>query len=313
MKKFIINSLSVFILVIIIFFLVIALKNANNILESGYKDMPFNNISNSVSFNAKMDNIAQTKQLENCTFLISGSSMSLNNISGVAIQSKMNEQVYNISAWGLKPNYTRNLLKIMHVPHLKYLLIAFNNIDFGRNWFPVNYKYADTYLNGDNITRNRSLLSDFNIQSFTYDWTYRTTYSHTSNNYQSLCFDETGTVLLDNNNFKIDDKRWNKHYPDTIGFKKFLSEVSQIETFCKSKNIKLILVYLPSRPGLLTDNNILHNTAVANVLHSKFGKSFINLQHLNIPLNQFCDGIHMFKQGAESVTSVVLDSIATTK
>lgn len=307
MRKFLIKILIIFTIAIVIIFTRIFF-NFNNFTVKSIPYLPLNNVSNSQSFRAKVDHLVTSTNFRKCTFLIAGSSMSLNNISGNVIHNRTKECVYNISSSNFIPKQFNQLLKIIDINSIKYILIAFNNCDFGKAEFDIDFKETDDYINGNKLHRLWNCIKKFNINKFSHDCDFRDKFSNNNNTYASVNFDEYGSVLLEHNGFTIDKKRWN-YYWDTTGFNIFYNDISDLNHICNQHKIFLFLVYLPYRPNLLPTKISIQNQSVAEMLQSKFGKSLIDLHNFKIPLNQYCDGVHMFKDGAECITNLIIDSL----
>ena len=304
MKRFLIK----FLLLVIAFFLIFMSGIFVTARKIDFNNFPKNNVSNSSSFRAKLDYTISRNYLKNCSFLISGSSMSLNNISGKIIQKRTHENVYNISSFGTKPIQTAGLLKSNLVGHqIKYLLIAFNNCDFGNSNFNIDYSASNVFVNGNSIKRCWIFLETFNMVTFFSDLNDRTRFSNIVNSYKSLSFDETGSIQFDRKGFIINKERWESYY-DTTGFKTFFNNTIELNGLCKENNITLFLIYLPFRSDLLSEERKRQNTIVSNKLELQFGCSFFDLSNVSLSADDYCDGIHFFKEGAENITNIILDS-----
>lgn len=309
MKKFLYKSFSIAIVFAALIAISLIAKNYTNYSESGFKNMPLNNASNSVGFNAKMDFIVKSKDFKDCTFLIAGSSLSLNNISGELIEKKTNEKVFNISSFGFKSsNQLLKLLNALNLKKLKTILIAFNNTDFGCIGPEINYKLTERYLNSTSFSRNISLLYNFNIRNFSNDWELRNAVSNISNDKTSLNFDKTGSVLLNSNGFSI-SKINDIGLEDTTGLNNFITNIEILKKDCNKRGITLMMIYLPSRFDLLSEKNILQNKIAAKKLTDKFKSQFYDTHDKKLPNKFFYDGSHMFKEGAESITNSIIDSL----
>ena len=320
MKKFILKVLLVFAITAFIIMIRLVSLNFNNFSKSYFKYMPINNVSNSPSFRAKMDHLVHSENYKHCTFLIAGSSMSLNNISGEVFQSRTNEMVYNISSWCLKPIVINQLIQMIDVHKIKYVLMAFNNTDFDAGselrkgvGYEIDFKATDSYINGNVFRSYYSVVDKFDINTFSEDWDFRCKFSSVDNAYESIKFDKYGSVMLNHNGFIL-KKKWASIPVDTTRFyNSFFHDVKILDSICKYKNIKLILVYVPTRPNVLTEKNVMQNQKVSQMMKLRFGRSYIDMQKSEIPLIKFCDGFHMFKEGAESLTNSIVDSIVVNK
>lgn len=230
MGKFIIKIFIFTTIVVIVIVAKIIIVNLNNIKKYSFRYLPLNNVSNSQCFKAKMDHLVNSQNFKNCSFLIAGSSMSLNNISGRIISNRTNEYVYNISSWGFKPEQLNQFLKIINVDSIKYLLVAFNNWDFGKLGYKIDFKSTELYLSSNKIKRYWSIVSKFNFNTFSQDWAYRSKFLNINNAYESLNFDKYGSIQFDPVGFVIDKKRWDV-YKDTSGFCYFYKDINDLDFF----------------------------------------------------------------------------------
>jgi hypothetical protein len=309
MKKFLFKGLLIAGITVLILFIKIIASDLNDIKKFSFKSMPLNNVSDSQCFKAKIDQLVGSDKIKKCSFFIAGSSMSLCNISGKVIHDQTKETVYNISSWSFKTKQLNDLLKILKTDSVKHFLVAFNNIDFSKKTFEIDFKSADSYINGNKFVRYMSIISKFNLNTFVLDWNYHCKFSDVSNVYESLNFDEYGSIQFEHPGFVIDKARWTRNSNDTAGFYCFKNDLKNLDSYCIQHRIELMLVYLPSRPGSLKDIDLCTNRQIAAELRKSFGKSFWDLHNIEIPVDQYCDGIHMFKNGAASITSSIMDSL----
>lgn len=308
MKKFLIRFLFISAGILLIFYI----KNYQVIKDLDIKKIPRNNLCNSMSFKAKMDHLVSSPNYDKCDLLISGSSISLNNVSGKMLADSLKYTVYNISSWGFKVDQTNRFLNVFEDKKIKHVLVAFNNTDFREVNYNINYETVRSFIEGGKSYRFWLFLCKFNLETFLTDWNRRSIFSKVNNEYRSINFDETGSCQFSKENFKIDAVRW-KRYDDTTGFSKFHKDATMLKTICEKRNIDLTLVYLPNREDLLTEKNKAQNDKVGLMLNDTFGKYFIDLHNVKIPAEEYCDGMHYFREGAERVTSYVLDSLDAQK
>lgn len=306
MKKFFLKAIVLFIIGIVVVFLHIIRVHPDILKDKSFKHIPLNNVSNSESYRAKLDHMLFSDNFSNASFLIVGSSMAVNNISGEVISNITNECVYNTSSWGLRSNQINELVKIFKTKKTKYILYAFNNVDFGRNGNNIDYELTSDLLYGNNFLRVYDFVDNFNITTFYSDWENRI--KSKKNTYSTLNFDEFGSLEIISKGFVIDKNRWDKSY-GISDFNFFVKDLDTLSEYCQVNDIKLFLVYLPYRPNLLNENQVLENNKVSYVLESRYGETFIDLHNLTISTAQFCDGTHMFKEGARNITKTIMDSI----
>src|SRR5580700_7326606 len=126
MKTFFRKSIVVIAGTTVIFILITLGKIYEPFGKFNFDLIPKNNLTNSVCLRAQMDHLFKSADFRNCTFLIAGSSMSLNNISGLTISNRTGECVYNLSAWGIEPSNVTELLSVLDKKRIKYLTVAFN-------------------------------------------------------------------------------------------------------------------------------------------------------------------------------------------
>jgi hypothetical protein len=305
MKRFVIE----FILFMITSFLVLFIFILIRVKRIDLNNFPGNNVSNSTVFKSKLDHAILNDKLKKCEILISGSSMSLNNISGYTIEKRAHKNVYNFSAWGIKSEQILEFFKSNLIGQkVRYLIVPFNNYDFGNPGFNIDYPSADMYVNGNLSDRAYVFTTTFNINSFISDWKYRNQFANSSNHYESLKFDETGSALLTRDHFEINRNRWKSIF-DTTGFEIFYENMVRVKNICKNNNIDLFLVYLPTRSDLLTNQRISQNLGVSRKLKDNFNTGFIDLSTINMGHTNYCDCDHFFKEGAEFISDLIVDSI----
>jgi len=305
MRKFVIKCTIIPIGVIIIIFVKVYFSAE----KFDFTNIPENNVSNSPSYKAKLDHAISNDNFKKCSFLVFGSSMSLNNISGEIIQNRTQQKTYNISSWGTKVEQITKLFKVhLFDERVKYVLVAFNNVDFNVGGYEIDYQATNNYINGNSFDRLRIFLHKLRINTFIEDCNFRNGYSKIRNVYASVFFDKNGSVLLDHKGFEISTDRW-KSYNDTTGFEYFFYNINKLNEVCKANKIQLYLVYLPYRNDLLTIDRIKQNAVVSTRLSHNYKSNFINLSNLKVPANYYCDGSHFFKEGADYVTNIIIDSL----
>ncbi len=305
MKKLLLKITLIFLICFLIIF--------GKLLPDFVHDIPFhnfphNNIANNNCFKAKVDHLIYSENFRNCTFLIAGSSISMNNISGEIIRNRIHDTVYNFSAFNMKISQLNELLKFIKPPKAKFILVAFNNWDFGKALWSYDINAADQFINGNYLIRTWIFVKKFNVNTFSEDWDSRIKYSNIRNNYLSLDFDKYGSVLMDSTGFIINKKRWDETR-DSTGFEIFRKDVMRFRTYCSNHGLQLKLVYMPYRPGKLSDKAKELNKQLASILKNDLKDSFLDLQDCYIPVKFYCDECHMFQQGSEMISNIIADSL----
>ena len=142
------------------------------------------------------------------------------------------------------------------------------------------------------------------------DISFRKDFSNISNSHNSLNFDKTGSTPYDPVGFKLEETNWRwNSYIDTSGFRVFYKGINNLSALCKSNGIAFFLVYLPVRSDKLTGNDRKENQAVADTMKNHFGNSFIDLHNVELPVSEYYDAFHLFKDGSEVITNLFLDSL----
>jgi hypothetical protein len=299
---------AVFLLLVLLYF---PLRHVRDIRKHGFENVPDNLLSNSVSYNAKLQATRKKKNALDADILIAGSSMSLNNISGNLLSSRLHLSVWNMSSWGYKPGYVLKFLKEYGPIKSKYLVIAINNGDLGEGVPEIDEKATRQYLTHGVIVRTWLLLKKFNLNNFQSDWEARSTSNYSNNDYLSLHFDDSGSILFDSTGFVKTDIRC-KTYQDTSGFQLFRKQIRELSDWCTSNGINFQLAYFPWRNDLRTPLRNDQNKEVARVLKKELGAHFVDLHEIILDTKLYADASHLFRLGAEFMTGALADSISST-
>lgn len=282
----------------------------------GFRSMPTNNFSNSISFNALVQNLHETNKINELEFLVLGSSMALNNVSAEMMEDSLHLKTYNFSSWGTKGPGLLRIIENIDFSNCRQVLLPFGNQDLNDSiQFEINnLPLINTYLRNSNnwVSQAEAFFYKFNFNNFLDTWKVRSRDLYKTNTYTSLKYGRCGSVLLDSTEFEISAKRYERYF-DTTGFSSFFTNINSLHALLAKKNVTLTLVYLPWRDDLITPGRQQANNNVVAALKAKFGKHFINLNNLKIDKSLFCDGSHLFRPGAEMLTRNIIDSIRGNK
>ncbi|GAB3929245.1 hypothetical protein [Larkinella terrae] len=272
-----------------------------------FSEIPTNFISNSVCFNSKLDHLKSNAELKNTNCIILGSSISLNNVDAELLSQKNRLSTYNLSSWGLKPYQAFQFLKSMEDKiSPSYLIVTFNNADFGRDDKEIKYSTIYNYLfNNSLLTRIESFMAHFNIRDFMSDWAMRSNFAKRDNVYQSLRFDSHGSILLNSNNFQYSPGIQPLTYRDTTGYLAFQTGIDSIASFCKKRQIRLLLVHSPWKRDVLSPEKNSQIHSISTRMKNRYRNSFLDLSNLSISDHLYVDGGHLYKKGAAIVTSEI--------
>ena len=219
-----------------------------------YKHIP-PRFSNSISYDSKLEFIKKNNLIDGADTLIVGSSMALNNVNGITLETNSTQihKVINTGSWGLEPLRILELLNSFNLHKIKYIIYSIQYTDFSQDWKKTIYNQSDVldYLQNNFVFRPyakrfTSMLSDFDEYNH-FDETF-----HTPNNYKSLLFDRTGSVPLEISKNHIIEERWEGvNYIKNPILKTSLRNLVKIVYLAQRFNIKIIIARPPIRPAVL--------------------------------------------------------------
>ena len=279
--------------------------------DLSFRDMPPPNLSESYSFNNKMEFLrGQKKQAR---ILANGSSMTLNNIcSQTVIEELQSDSFLNTSSWGISMEDNFNLLKIFSEIYRPAVVIIVSNIGdfqkFKKLKKTIQYPLIKGYICSNDISVIYYYLKNFSLSYYLKNFLYEKKVTSCSNDYEYLGFDNYGTVNYDHTNFNINEERW---FTDTIDDEIPALEYSylaQISSFCRSNHIQLLFFQSPYRSGLYsafkqgTINRLkAHIHTVENIL-KKDNHVFVDSTDALWDDRFFADGMHFNELGAAYFT-----------
>lgn len=217
------------------------------------RSMPAPYMSVNESFNEKARWLRE-HAAAGCDVLMVGSSMALNNLdSGIIARVAGANSVINAGAWGLSMSDTAKMTGIV-APLCKprVIVVAAYYGDFEGNFnTQIDWDLAKKYIAGGNAT----LIYLRTMDPIYYGSKYlgRKYRAYKGNaRYESLHFDDSGSVILDCMSFEIDPRRWNGyiHYQplSAQSVKLNLEGLAVIEGVAKTSGSRLLFVLMPLRP-----------------------------------------------------------------
>jgi hypothetical protein len=281
-----------------------------------YNDIP-PRFSNSISYNAKLHFIKKNKLLKDANTLIIGSSMALNNISGITLEdnSKEIKKVANLASWGLNSIEVAQFLKLINLKKIKYIIYSTEYNDFAQieanKEIDINSTFA--YLNNQFILKpyiKRFTTTYKNMKKYFF---YKQIYL-THNSYSSLLFDRTGSVNFIFSKKYYKKKRWNQtyEYNSKLSTKSF-EAIREIADIAKLHHIKLITATAPIRLGFLKTHPIAQKktlTYIEKLKKISEEKSFIYINaHKILQLDDkyFVGATHLNRDGAILFSKMILE------
>jgi len=269
------------------------------------------NFSNSISFNSKIDFMAQKK----ADVISVGSSMTTNNLHSKVIVDGFNKSYLNLSSWGMRIKDTYRLIKVYSIYHKpEVIIIASNMVDF--QGYYKRFKEEDIV---DYIKNKNSIL--YHVKYFSpiyYAENFTFFYKNTQNRtqYASLLYDDYGAVLFEKESFNISNRRW--HNTET-NIKIDIANYQYLDSiciFCLHNKIDFVFVQTPFREGLLDrvpKEEMQHHIKKCSNIVSQRKHLFINGTSKIWGDTLFTDGIHFNKFGAYLFTQMITDSITAYK
>ena len=262
--------------------------------------LPF--FANSVCFNAKAKFIAEHRQLlQESKIVIIGSSMNLYTIDGCQIRDSFHVPVINLASWGLKFTDFEKF-DIWH--NDKDIFINLHFTDFGPS--PI-YRYSGFPYKADAATNYLNIFLNFATYCNHVDQYAEYTRKDSVNEYMSLKFDSTGSVIIPEKPIPIDSPRWNSS--TNIFTDEQMEDLVKAIAYRAKMVHQMVISFSPPRPG--------HYEAAKSVAVKKFGARlrtipnvlFINYFDIPVTYGDFIDDCHLSGGGARRYTRLLIDSL----
>jgi hypothetical protein len=214
--------------------------------------LPAPRFSSSESFNEKARWLRNAGTMS-CDMLIAGSSIALNNVDALGIKRTLGENaVLNTGSWGLTIPESAALLSILApMCRPRIIIVAAFIGDFG----PIGRKAIDwplfaRYISG--APAAEMYLRTFDPSYYVRALLHRRQYStKKASIYESLQFDETGSVLLDCDRFEVDEARWNGYKSSPAADRRLigsdLDALTAIGQIAREQSAQFIFVVPPLR------------------------------------------------------------------
>lgn len=269
------------------------------------------NVSNSLSFNAKMLFLKEKKIDTSLNVLAVGSSIALNNIHSTTMAKSLDASYVNTGSWGQSIIDNFKLIKTL-VPQYKpkQIIIASNFMDFQSEWAKIKFELIGDYLS------NSHTLSEFDLKYNIKNADKLEEFKKNQTLYDYLKYDDYGGINLDANFLKIDSIRWTGRAVDESPLDPVqYAYLDSISNFCKTNKIDLVFVQSPFRAGYygqLTDIQMAFlNKHIAKIdaILTRDDQQFINTLNGDWPDDLFVDYSHLNKEGAAIFTTQFLAEI----
>lgn len=273
------------------------------------------NLSNSLSFNAKMLFIKEKKMSSNLKVLVVGSSISLNNIHSEAITKSFSSEYLNTASWGQRIADDYKLIKIFE-PRFKpeTIIISSNYMDFQKEWSKLKFDLIDSYLSDSNI------LTGFDLRYNIINAKKLKEFRENNTLYDYLNYDVNGGINLEAKNLRIDSIRWKgKAIDETLLDSNQYMYLDSISNFCKVNDISFVFVQGPLAENYYSNLNDTKKMYLNNHIQKvdsiikRNNQHFIDTSNRPWPDELFADYAHLNKKGAQKFTKLFLDEIKKQK
>ncbi len=316
MSEFI-NKILLFILYLFGFSIVMLLGYMYmNELDSG--DFPAINLSNSYSFNEKMQFLKEKQA--NSEVLAIGSSMSLNNLHSPTVVEKLGTTSFlNTASWGVNMEETFRLLIIVEeVYKPKTIILSSGLVDFMKSQKVFRYDIVEEYLKSERLGFYYYFRT-FDLKYFANNFIFAKATRSNPDNLEYLGFDEYGGVNFESNRFNINQHRWENRIVDSIELDQDqYFYLDSITTFCRMKNIELLFFQGPIRNGILSRYNeeeqqiLFSHTDNVKKIILKNGGFFVNANESVWSDSLFFDNTHLSSRGAKIYTEYSFNNLKGT-
>jgi len=275
-------------------------------------------LTSSISFDAKLEFLKDYSEIKHTEILIVGSSMGLNNINSELLAKNIrNENILNISSWGLKVDEIYKLIKILDLKNVKKIIYINQYFDFyGNNVVKYNEVDFIDYLYKDLLVK--PYLKTFKTLNNNYkdylEWEKR--YLNDLK-YSSLLFNQFGDVLLNINKDNSNINRW-KAITKVKSIENNYSHLEELIIYAQSINVELYLITTPYRLQFFENNEFLkhYNEYIQKILElsNKYNVRYLNLQdRLNLIDEYFADSSHLNYKGSNLVSLELAKYLNTSK
>jgi hypothetical protein len=278
----------------------------------GGDDLPAPNLSNSISFNEKIDFI-KDKDLSKIEYIVLGSSMALNNIDSETMVKYCGENFLNLASWGFKISDSNQFVGnlINYFPNLKTVILSTNLMDYSdKRLLEINIEYSKVKRVLNNYLGIFTYLTNFNLKYFYNNSKENKQRTADNNSYQSLNFDRKGGVVISIKPDKIDPERWSKNLNDYKISDYEVSNLIELIKILKEKKIELIIAISPLRPGSQNKEDYDAYTNEINKIQNitvKENVKYINTNDFQIwDDSLFVDYAHLNKFGCSKYTELVI-------
>jgi len=271
-------------------------------------------ITNSISFDAKIRFLRQNVRLFGARTVFAGSSICFNNVDVAYLNQRLPSAAsfVNISAWGLQIGSTRVFLDffLKHAPDVHNVVLVGQIVDFksSREGGLFDQEEVWSYISG--MESIFFTVRHFNLRkSLENLWNFERL-ARSNQSYDGLMFDETGTVMLDIPQTKLDGTRWNTYGLEVETNAFAYNELEKICAKLRNSGIRCVFVVTPVRQAYRQHSNSFNALAefkgkVRGIV-VRNGGIFVDAdEQLRLKDDCFIDVMHLNHRGARMVAELL--------
>ena len=284
-----------------------------------YKHMPAPALSDSYSLNEKIEFLRRRNK--NQHILAMGSSIGLNNLSSETIVGYIQPKTFlNASSWGMNMEDNYFLFKILYeIYHPDTLIFASSISEFEMPSKQVDYELVKKYLKSNNFISDLYYLRCFNLRYYMENANYKKMVTTAKNQYEYLVYDQYGGVNIENENFEIDQQRWDSNFDTSNISRSHYDYLDSIAVFCKLKNVKILFFQSPFRKGVYEKleaeklKKLKEHIKLVESILKKSKHTFIDSDKIAWNDSLFLDSEHLSAAGAKIFTTYCFKELDSLK
>jgi hypothetical protein len=278
-------------------------------------------LTDHISFDAKLKFVREHIDPDKVDTVIIGSSIGLNDLLGSVMEreSKRIGKVVNLSVYGATTLQSEQLMELIDAfPNLKRVIYSVQYSDTPHDW---RFKHYDSKTLVKYMRRELNPLQYLYVMfkacrnlPFCYERQRDYASKHLrTNTFESLIFDDSGSVPLHIYGKDIIGHRWRLPHPGIMANVSFQAMARMAEK-AKKRGIKFYIVHQPYRKGLYDTHKKVREAMAyfdkrAKEAVAPYGGVLIPIQPLNLGDAYFSDRTHLNDKGSPIVSAYVAKKI----
>jgi hypothetical protein len=278
-------------------------------------------LTDHISFDAKLKFVRERVDPDKIDTIIIGSSIGLNNLLGSVMQkeSRSMDHILNLSVYGATTLQAEQLMELMDAfPNLERVIYSVQYSDTPHNWRFKDYdaKKLIRYMRRE-MNPVEYLYTIFKAcRNLPFCYRRQRDYAKEHlrpNTFESLLFDETGSVPLYIYGDDIISHRWRLPHPGIMSGESFAA-MGRMAKKAKERGIEYYIVHQPYRKGLYQKHKSVRDAMAyfdtqAQKAIAPYGGHLIKIQPLDLNDSYFSDRTHLNAEGSTLVSKYVAKEI----